>query len=47
MDKEDYYTPNPTIQKVNPNADILFIGPADMATQINGQLQLTQAFARD
>lgn len=28
-----------TIQKVNPNADILFIGPADMAKQINGQLQ--------
>ena len=28
-----------TIQSVNPNADILFIGPADMAKQINGQLQ--------
>lgn len=28
-----------TIQKVNPDADILFIGPADMAKQIDGKLQ--------
>ena len=28
-----------TIQKVNPSADILFIGPADMAKQIDGSLQ--------
>ena len=28
-----------TIQKANPDADILFIGPADMAKQINGRWQ--------
>lgn len=28
-----------TLQEVNPDADILFIGPADMAKRINGKLQ--------
>jgi len=28
-----------TIQKANPDADILFIGPADMARQINGKMR--------
>ncbi len=28
-----------TIQKANPNADILFIGPADMAKQVDGKWQ--------